>query len=73
MMVQDVKSNSKWDFYGIETCTIVPPIALSLDNIRLLHDSHLESQELMRNLIVFHVEMMGDIMYFHQAIRQPYA
>jgi hypothetical protein len=25
----------------------------------------------MRNPIVFHAEMMGDIMYFHQAIKQP--
>jgi hypothetical protein len=37
----------------------------------LFHDSHLELQDRMRNPIAFHAEMMGDIMYFHQAIRQP--
>jgi hypothetical protein len=37
----------------------------------LFHDSHLELQERMRNPIAFHAEMMGDIMYFHQAMRQP--
>lgn len=39
--------------------------------VDLFHDSYLELQERMRNSIVFHPEMMGDIMYFHQAIRQP--
>ena len=37
----------------------------------LFHDSHLELQERMRNPIAFHAEMMGDIMYLHQALRQP--
>ena len=37
----------------------------------LFHDSHLKLQESMRNTIVFPAEMMGDIMYFHQTIRQP--
>ena len=37
----------------------------------LFHNSHLELQDRMRNPIAFHAEMMGDIMYFHQAIRQP--
>ena len=32
--------------------------------------SPLELQECMRNPIAFHAEMMGDIMYFHKAIRQ---
>ena len=39
----------------------------------LFHDSHLELQERMRNPIAFHAEMMGDIMYLHQALRQPKA
>ena len=25
----------------------------------------------MRNPIAFHAEMMGDFMYYHQALRQP--
>jgi hypothetical protein len=35
------------------------------------HDSHLELQERMRRSIAFLAEMMGDIMYLHQAPRQP--
>ena len=34
------------------------------------HDEWLELQERMRNPIAFHAEMMGDIMYYHQAMRQ---
>jgi hypothetical protein len=35
------------------------------------HDSHLQLQEQMRNPVAFHTEMMGDIMYLQQALRQP--
>ena len=35
-----------------------------------LHDSHLEFKERMRQPIDFHAEMMGDIMYFNQAMKQ---
>ncbi len=37
----------------------------------LFHDAHLDLQERMRNPIVSHTEMMGDIMYLQQALRQP--
>jgi hypothetical protein len=37
----------------------------------LFRDSHLELQEHMRNPIAFHAEMMGDIMYLQQVLRQP--
>jgi hypothetical protein len=37
----------------------------------LFHDAHLKLQERMRNPIAFHAEMMGDIMYYHQALKQP--
>jgi hypothetical protein len=37
----------------------------------LFHDQHLDLQERMRNPIAFHAEMMGDIMYYHQAFQQP--
>ena len=37
----------------------------------LEHDKHLSMQERMRHPIAFHAEMMGDIMYFHQAMQQP--
>ena len=36
----------------------------------LFHDSHIDFQERMTNPIAFHAEMMGDIMYFHQAMKQ---
>ncbi len=36
----------------------------------LFHDGHLELQERMRNPIAFHAEMMGDIMYLQQALKQ---
>jgi hypothetical protein len=34
------------------------------------HDFHLDLQDRMRHPIAFHAEMMGDIMYFHQAMQQ---
>ena len=37
----------------------------------LFHDAHLDLQEHMRNPIAFHAKMMGDFMYFQQALRQP--
>jgi hypothetical protein len=37
----------------------------------LFHDAHLQLQEHVRNPIAFHTEMMGDIMYLQQALKQP--
>ncbi len=37
----------------------------------IFHDSHLQLQEQMRNPVAFHAEMMGDIMYLQQVLRQP--
>ncbi len=34
----------------------------------LFHNAHLELQEWMRNPIVFHAEMIGDIIYLQQAL-----
>ncbi len=39
----------------------------------LIHDAHLQLQERMRNPITFHPEMMDDIMYFQQVLKQPNA
>jgi hypothetical protein len=39
----------------------------------LFHDAHLQLQEHMRNPIAFHAEMMGDIMYLQQVLKQPNA
>jgi hypothetical protein len=44
---------------------------LSETNEDLFHDAHLELQERMQNPIAFHAEMMGDILYLQQALRQP--
>ncbi len=35
-----------------------------------LHDYHLDLQDRMRNPVAFHAEMMGDIMYYSQAMKQ---
>jgi hypothetical protein len=37
----------------------------------LLHDEHLALQDRMSHPIAFNAEMMGDIMYLNQALRQP--
>ncbi len=37
----------------------------------IFHDYHLDLQERMQNPIAFHAEMMGDIMYYDQALQQP--
>ncbi len=39
----------------------------------LFHNAHLLLQEHMRNPIAFHAEMMGDIMYLQQALKEPNA
>jgi hypothetical protein len=44
---------------------------LSETNEDLFHDAHLELQEQMQNPIAFHAEMMGDILYLQQVLRQP--
>ena len=36
----------------------------------LFYDYHLDLQERMQNSIMFHAEMMGDIMYYDQALQQ---
>ena len=35
------------------------------------HDAHLDLQDRMSHPIAFHAEMMGDVMYLNQALRQP--
>ena len=40
-------------------------------NEDLFHNAHLDLQERMQNSIAFHTEMMGDIMYLQQVLRQP--
>jgi hypothetical protein len=44
---------------------------LSETNEDLFHDARLEIQEQMQNPFAFHAEMMGDILYLQQVLRQP--
>ena len=37
------------------------------------HDKHLGLQDRMRHPIAFHAEMIGDVMYYHQSMKQDYA
>jgi hypothetical protein len=43
---------------------------LSETNEDLFHDAHLELQERMQNPVAFHADMMGEVLYFQQALRQ---
>jgi hypothetical protein len=44
--------------------------AIDETNENLFHYAHLELQKRMRNSVVFHTEMMGDILNLQQALRQ---
>ena len=46
----------------------VDPSVIWMD---MLHDEQLMQQERMRHPVAFHTEMLGDEMYYHQAIKQP--
>ena len=35
------------------------------------HETELQLQDRMHNPIVFYAKMMGDIIYFHQSLKQP--
>ncbi len=63
----------QWNFYGNRNMyyMITQGISEGQTEPDLFHNSHLELQECMRNPIAFHAEMMGDIMYYHQVIKQP--
>ncbi len=62
-------SVSQRDFYGSSNMHYMAHLSVLSDDE--LHDQHLELQERMRSPIAFHAEMMGDIMYYHQAMKQP--
>jgi hypothetical protein len=60
------------DFYGNQGMHYMASQATTGDTDEdLFHNSHLQLQEHMRNPIAFHAEMMGDIMYLQQALKQP--
>jgi hypothetical protein len=69
-----VESVSQQDFYGNQGMHYLASQATTSDTDEdLFHDAHLQLQECMRNPIGFHAEMMGDIMYLQQALKQPNA
>jgi hypothetical protein len=71
------KSTSQQDFYGtagmhyMANQSNTPSDKTPED---LFHDQHLlDLQECMQNFIAFHAKMLGNIMYYQQALQQPYA
>jgi hypothetical protein len=65
------ESVSQQDFYGRDKMHYMASQAMCEHDYECLHDSHLDLQDCMRHPIVFLPEMMGDIMYLHQALHQP--
>jgi hypothetical protein len=69
------ESVSQQDFYGNQGMHYMASQATTGDmDEDIFHDAHLQLQEHMRrNLIAFHAEMMGDITYLQQVLKQPNA
>ncbi len=68
------ESVSQQNFYGDQGMHYMSSQATtSKTDEDLFHYSHPQLQEQMRNPIAFHAEMMIDIMYLQQALRQPNA
>jgi hypothetical protein len=65
------ESVSQRDFYGKEKMHYMASQAVCKHDYDRLHDSHLDLQDCMHHPIVFLAEMMGDVMYLHQALCQP--
>jgi hypothetical protein len=66
------ESVSQQDFYRNQGMHYMASQATTSNTDKaLFHDVHLQLQERMRNPIAFHAEMMGDIMYPQQALKQP--
>ena len=67
-----VESMSQQNFYGDQDMHyMLSQATMSKTDEVPFHDSHIQLQERMRNPIAFHAEMMGNIMYLQQALRQP--
>jgi hypothetical protein len=62
---------SQQDFYGKDKMHYMASQAMCEHDYKCLHDSHLDLQDRMHHPIAFLTEMMGDIMYLHQVLRQP--
>jgi hypothetical protein len=61
----------QWDFHGRDKMPYMASQAVCEHDYEHLHNSHLDLQDRMHHPIAFLAEMMGDIMYLHQALRQP--
>ena len=66
-MEQDFYGNSRMFYMALQS------LSEGQNKADLFHDNHLDLHKYMRDLVAFHADMMGDIIYFHQAIKQPYA
>ncbi len=68
------ESTSQWDFFGTSGMHYMANLSTTAFDetpADLFHNYHLDLQVRMRNPIAFHAEMMGDIMYYDQALQQP--
>jgi hypothetical protein len=68
------KSTSQRDFFGASGMHYMANLSTTTFNETpkdLSHDYHLDLHKCMQSQIVFHAEMMGDIMYYDQAFQQP--
>jgi hypothetical protein len=65
------ESLSQQDFSGRDKMHYMASQAVYEHDYNHLLDSHLDLQDRMRHPIVFLPEMMGDVMYLHQALCQP--
>jgi hypothetical protein len=63
------ESVSQQDFFGRDKMHYMASQAICEHDYDRLHNSHLDLQDCMRHPITFLAEMMGDIMYLHQALR----
>jgi hypothetical protein len=66
------ESVSQWCFYRDQGMHYMASQAtMGNADEDLFHDAHLQLQEQMRNPITFHAEIMGDIIYLQQVLKQP--
>jgi hypothetical protein len=65
------ESVSQWDFYGRDKMHYMVSQAVYEHDYKRLHSIHLNLHEHMCHPIAFLAEMMGNIMYLHQALHQP--
>jgi hypothetical protein len=65
------KSVSQQYFFGRDKMHYMASQAMCEHDYNCLHNSYLDPQDCMRHPIAFLVEMIGDIMYLHQALCQP--